>query len=344
MSAPRVTVIIVSWNALPVVKQCLPSVVETHWPNLELVFADNGSSDGSVEWISAHYPQVRIIRHPENWLFCKGNNEAIRQTDGDYVVLLNNDVEVPPTWLEPLVILAESDPLIAAIQPKILQHGARNMFEYAGAAGGFLDHLGYPFARGRLFTSLEPDHGQYDYPVDLDWASGAALLLRRSTLKHSGLLDEQFEMHMEEIDLCWRLRRLGYRITIAPQSQVYHIGGASLGQQNPRKLYFNVRNSLIMLYKNLPPPTFRRIFIERMLLDQTIADAWFVSGQIRKASAVFRAYWDVWSYFSTYRQPDTITALPSYRRSILIDYLLRGARTFTTLKQDKFSPPIATGP
>ena len=336
MSVPRVTVIVVSWNALPVVRQCLPSVTRTRWPNLELVLADNASTDGTADWVQQQFPQIRLIRHPENWMFSRGNNEAIRQTEGDYIVLLNNDVEVPPDWLEPLVDQAESSGRIAAVQPKILQFKQRTMFEYAGAAGGFLDRLGYPFARGRIFDSLEPDEGQYDTAVDLDWASGAALLLRRSALERAGLLDEQFEMHMEEIDLCWRLRRLGYRITIAPQSRVYHIGGASLDARSPRKLYYNVRNSLIMLRKNLPARSFRSVYWQRMMMDQGIAKTWLTSGRWARGLAIYRAYRDATPMIKTYSPPMESGALASYRRSILLDHVLRRKRVFSDLNPEDF--------
>ncbi|MDE2730894.1 MAG: glycosyltransferase family 2 protein [Bacteroidota bacterium] len=336
MSVPRVTVIIVSWNALPIVRRCLPSVARTRWPSLELVLADNASTDGTAAWVQQQFPQIRLIRHPENWKFSRGNNEAIRQTEGDYIVLLNNDVEVPPDWLEPLVARAESNRRIAAVQPKILQFEQRQMFEYAGAAGGYLDRLGYPFARGRIFDSLESDTGQYDTSVDLDWASGAALLLRRSALAHAGLLDEQFEMHMEEIDLCWRLRTLGYRITIAPLSRVYHIGGASLDAQSPRKLYYNVRNSLVMLRKNLSVRAFRLVYWQRLMMDHGIAKTWLTRGRWARGLALYRAYWDATPMMKTYTPPTESGALPSYRRSILIDHVLRRKRVFSDLNPGDF--------
>ena len=179
---------------------------------------------------------------------------------GKYIVLLNNDVEVTPGWLTPLVVEAEENEDVAAIQPKLLQYDNRGLFEYAGASGGFMDYLGYPFTRGRLFDTMEADSGQYDQPADIFWATGAALLLRRSAIDKSGLLDEQFYMHMEEIDLCWRLKRLGYRIRVIPQSVVFHIGGGSLPYGNSRKTYYNFRNSLLTLYKNLSPGSWLRTF------------------------------------------------------------------------------------
>src|SRR5690606_12693527 len=249
-SLPRVSIIIVTWNALPLLRQCLPSVVATDYPDLEVILADNASTDGSAEWVAGAYPHVRIVRHPENWAFCRGNNEAVPHATGDLVLFLNNDVEVPPDWLRPLVRVLVEMPDVAAVQPKLLQYADRDRFEYAGASGGFVDRLGYPFTRGRLFFTLEDDHGQYDDARDVFWATGAALLVRRSALDEVGLFDERFFMHMEEIDLCWRLQRRGYRVRVEPASRVYHIGGASLPQGNPRKTYYNFRNNLLLLYKN----------------------------------------------------------------------------------------------
>jgi GT2 family glycosyltransferase len=256
---PTVSVIIVSWNALPLLRKCLPSVAASEWPGLEVVLADNGSDDGSAEWVEAQLPGVRIVRHPENWGFCRGNNEAIRQTTSEFVVLLNNDVEVTAGWLAPLVERMQGDPTIGAVQPKILAYDDRGRFEYAGAGGGYLDRWGYPFARGRIFFTLEEDRGQYDRSTDVFWGSGAALMLRRDTLGQVGLLDERFGFHMEEIDLCWRLHRAGWRVVAEPASVVYHVGGGSLPQGHPRKTYLNFRNSLLMLYKNLSPRAWRRV-------------------------------------------------------------------------------------
>ncbi|HET6566724.1 MAG TPA: glycosyltransferase family 2 protein, partial [Rhodothermales bacterium] len=201
---PRISIIIVTWNALPLLQACLPSVAATDYPDFEIILADNASTDGSVEWVRASLPEIRVVRHPENWAFCRGNNEAIPYATGKYILFLNNDVEVPPGWLDPLVREMD-DPSVAAVQPKLLQYHKRAWFEYAGASGGFLDALGYPFARGRIFDTLERDEGQYDNARDIFWASGAAMLVRRSALDEVGLFDERFVMHMEEIDLCWRL-------------------------------------------------------------------------------------------------------------------------------------------
>ena len=347
-SSPPVSIVIVTWNALPLLKQCLPSVVASDYPDLQIILADNASTDGSAEWARKHFPQVEVVRHPENWMFCRGNNEALPHASGKYVVLLNNDVEVPRGWLHPLVAAMEADPRVAAVQPKMLQHGDRSRFEYAGASGGYLDRLGYPFARGRIFFTMEDDHGQYDDARDVFWASGAALMLRRSALDEVGLLDEQFVMHMEEIDLCWRLHRAGYRVRVVPSSVVYHIGGGSLPQGNARKVYFNFRNSLLLLFKNLPPAEWRRVFPRRAALDASAAVRALAAGRLQEATAILRAYADAHRMKDAYRSERPTDAseaatLP-YRRSIVVDYFLRGLRTFSALPEEAFDHAAAGAP
>ena len=348
MASPRVSIIIVSWNALSLIKQCLPSVVNTDYPNLEILFADNASTDGSAAWIAREYPSVKIVRHPENWLFCRGNNAAIPHATGDYLVLLNNDVEVPPGWLTPLVDTMTSHPDVGAVQPKLLQYDERDRFEYAGAAGGFLDRVGYPFTRGRVFDTMERDRGQYDEPCDVFWATGAALMLRRSALDEVGLLDERFEMHMEEIDLCWRLQRHGYRVRVNPESTVYHIGGASLPQESPRKTYYNFRNSLLLLYKNLPPNAWRRTMALRSACDLAALGRALVSGELREAWAIIRAYRDAARMRAAYNRdrPSASDPLvrPPYRGLIPVDYFLRGRTTFSALPASRFRGSGRTAP
>ena len=336
METPRVAIIIVSYNGLPIIQKCLPSVVKTKWDNLQIVFVDNNSSDGSTDWVTDHFPEITILSHPDNWLFSRANNEAIRKIKCDYVVLLNNDVAVSDSWLAPLVDHAEKFPKIAALQPKILQFNRREYFEYAGACGGYLDQLGYPLARGRIFDRTERDLGQYDTSITIDWASGAAMLLRRSSLDEVEPLDEQFGLHMEEIDLCWRLRRAGYEIGVVPESKVYHIGGATLSRKSSRKLYYNIRNGILMLYKNLPSAQFRKIFLQRIILDYSVALAWLLSGKWGHSQAVIRGYIDAHKMRHQYSPPELMTALPSYRGRILLDYLLWRRRFFSDLPPNKF--------
>ncbi len=336
MTTPSVAVIIVSYNGLPILQKCFPSVAQTTWDNLRIIFVDNHSTDGSAGWVKDQFPEVQILSHPDNWLYSRANNEAIRNLQHDYVVLLNNDIAVPEDWLRPLVECAEKSSQIAALQPKILQFDRRDHFEYAGACGGYLDCLGYPLARGRIFETTEEDVGQYDQPVKIDWASGAAILLRRTALEDVGLLDETFGLHMEEIDLCWRLRHAGYEIEVVPEAQVYHIGGATLSRQSSTKLYLNIRNSILMLYKNLPPDQFRRIFFQRVILDHIIGLAWLLSGKWEKAAAVIRGYLNAHKMRYLYSPPTSTNVVPLYRGRILLDYLLMRRRRFSDLPQDKF--------
>lgn len=334
---PKVSVIIVSWNAQPLLERCLPSVIASEYPNLEIVLADNGSTDDSVTWLRATYPTVRVISMGENLGFCGGNNRAIEQTDGTFVVLLNNDVQVEPDWLTHLVSRAETHPRIAAVQPKLLQFDDHGRFEYAGASGGHIDRLGYPFARGRVFFNVEEDGGQYDDAADIFWATGAALLLRRDALDKVGLLDEAFEFHMEEIDLCWRLRSAGYRVLVEPKSRAYHIGGGSLPQESPRKTAYNFRNSLLMLYKNLPASQWRRVFPQRLLMDGIALLRFAALGEFAQAGAVIRAYAQAHRMKSDYGRPAAGQAVPpSYAKSIVVDYYLRGRKHFSDLDSDDF--------
>lgn len=343
MAPPRVSIVIVSWNARSLLEQCLPSVLATDYPDIEVILADNASTDGSAAWVAREHPSVTLVRHPNNWLFARGNNAALPHATGKYVVLLNNDVEVPPQWLGPLVDVMETRPEVGAVQPKLLQYDDRDRFEYAGAAGGFLDRVGYPFTRGRLFDTMEPDRGQYDDAREVFWASGAALMLRRSALDEVGLLDERFEMHMEEIDLCWRLWRHGYRVRVEPRSEVYHIGGASLPQSSPRKTYYNFRNSLLMLYKNLPPSLWRRTLPLRMACDTAAVGRTLASGHLDEATAILRAYRDAFRmrghYQSARPAPDDRPIPPPYRGLVAVDYFLRGRQTFASLPTARFQMP-----
>ncbi len=339
---PKVTVIIVSWNAREMLAKCLPSVVGSTYPNLEIVLADNATTDETVEWLEARFPSVRTLIYPENWGFCKGNNRAMSATTGPYLVLLNNDVEVEPGWLEPLVERAESDAAIAAIQPKLRSFDRRDFFEYAGGSGGHVDRLGYPFVRGRIFSELEKDRGQYEDAVDVFWATGAAMFLRRSALDEVGLLDESFEFHMEEIDLCWRFWAAGYRVMVEPKSCVYHVGGGSLDQDDPRKTRYNFRNSLLMLYKNLPARRWRQVFPARMVLDSLAVLKFIGGGRFRQAIAVIAAYREALKMKRSYtRGPDDFVP-PSYRRSIVADFWLRRRRKYSDLDATDFRLPTAT--
>lgn len=249
---PSIAVVILNWNGRQHLENFLPSVLAHRCAGMELVVADNASSDDSVAWLLANHPTVRILELPKNYGFARGYNEALKLVQADYYVLLNSDVEVSAGWIDPLLALMEANPQLGACQPKIRMYHKKDSFEYAGAAGGWLDSLGYPFARGRIFDYCEMDEGQYDDTTDVFWASGAALFVRASVYHQLGGLDEFFFAHQEEIDFCWRMQLAGYGVKICPASVVYHVGGGTLPKGNEWKVFLNFRNNLIMLAKNLP--------------------------------------------------------------------------------------------
>lgn len=336
----KVSIIIVSWNARPLLEKCLPSVCATDYPDVEIIVADNASTDDSIAWLTTHYPSVHVVRHPANWAFARGNNAAVPYATGDIIVLLNNDVEVSPGWLTPLVDRFKTEPDLGAVQPKLLQYTDRSKFEYAGASGGFLDRLGYPFTRGRMLFQMETDTGQYDDARDIFWASGAAIMVRREAWEAAGGLDEHFVMHMEEIDFCWRLHRAGWRVAVEPSSVVYHIGGASLPQGSARKTFLNFRNNLLMLYKNLPARTFYGVLAVRSALDVLAAGRAAVAGNPAEAAAIFRAYWAAHRQKGRYRdaRPAYGETVPlPYRGVLPWDYYIQGRRTFSALPKQRFT-------
>jgi GT2 family glycosyltransferase len=249
---PLVAIVILNWNGISYLEQFLPSVLASTYTNKKIIVADNASTDGSVAFVQTHFPSIEILISPENYGFAKGYNFFLKQIEAEYYVLLNSDVEVTPGWMEPVIKLMHSNEQIAACQPKILSYHNKTEFEYAGACGGWLDALGYPFSRGRLFDTVEKDEGQYDDAVPVFWATGAALFIKSKLYHEMNGFDDYFFAHMEEIDLCWRLQRNGYSIYVCPQSTVYHVGAGTLAKGSERKVYLNFRNNLIMLTKNLP--------------------------------------------------------------------------------------------
>lgn len=286
-------VVILNWNGLPMLQAYLPTLVaRTTGPGSFIVVADNGSTDGSVDWLKENWPSIRLLCFDRNYGFTGGYNRALREIDADYYVLLNSDVEVTEDWLAPLVNFMEEHPEAGVCQPKVLSVADRNRFEYAGAAGGFIDRYGYPFCRGRILSNLEEDKGQYDTPEECFWATGACMMVRSALYHHLGGLDDSFFAHMEEIDFCWRAKLLGYQVWCVPASTVYHVGGGTLPNNSPRKLYFNYRNNLLMLYKNLPERIrWSRIFI-RMCLDGASAAVYLVTGRWSYFKAVWKAHRD----------------------------------------------------
>ena len=287
---PKVAIVILNWNGLHYLQQFLPSVLASSYKNYEVIVADNASSDGSVLFLKEQYPQVRVILLSENFGYAKGYNEALKQVAADYYVLLNSDVAVDPGWLQPMSELLENDNTIAACQPKILSYHNRHFFEYAGAAGGWMDKYGYPFAKGRIFDVVEEDRGQYDQQEPIFWASGAALFIRSTVFHEMNGFDEYFFAHQEEIDLCWRIQLSGNKIYSCPRAVVYHVGGGTLAKGNPQKTFLNFRNNHIMLYKNLDWPARWWKIPFRALLDVVSACKGLFAGNTGYFLAIIRAH------------------------------------------------------
>lgn len=290
----KVAVVILNWNGEQMLRQFLPSVVEHSvlpetLGEAVVYVADNGSTDASLALLEAEFPMVRTIVFKENYGFADGYNKALELIDAEYAVLLNSDVEVTAGWLTPLVEYMDAHPQVGACQPKLMAYHQRDEFEYAGAMGGYLDRYGYPYCRGRIFDTIEKDNGQYDTDVPLLWATGACLMARLATYKEVGGLDGRFFAHMEEIDLCWRLRCRGYEVRSVASSVVYHVGGATLNAGHPRKTFLNFRNNLLMLYKNLPDSDLHGVLFVRALLDYVAAAMFLLKGEWGSVKAVFQA-------------------------------------------------------
>ena len=335
----QVAVIILNWNGAKLLRRYLPSVLEGTDPAIaDIIVADNGSTDDSVELLEREYPQVKVLPLGDNHGFAEGYNRAIGQTMYPYSVLLNNDVRTPQGWLNPLLDYMETHPDVGAVMPKLLhdREDGKQMFEYAGAAGGYIDCHGYPYCRGRIFEYLEEDTGQYDDgPKSVFWATGACLMVRSQLYQDVGGLDKDFFAHMEEIDLCWRIRLAGSDLMMLPSSSVYHLGGGSLPKGNPRKTYLNFRNNLLLLHKNLPSAEGKRLLFVRRLMDALAFGMALGKFHLKDAWAIIRAHRDFRRMRLRYTsQPEVnmLRALPEERVNIITAHYLHGVKLFTQLK------------
>lgn len=336
----KVAVVILNWNGCEMLRSFLPSVVRcSDTEGAEIYVADNGSTDASVEMLRQEFPSVHLIILDKNRGFAEGYNLALQQVSAEYVVLLNSDVEVTGHWLAPLVDYMDAHPEVAACQPKIRSWRHKERFEYAGASGGFIDRYGYPFCRGRIMGVVEEDNGQYDTVVPVFWATGAALFIRLKDYQDAGGLDGRFFAHMEEIDLCWRLRARGRMLVCVPQSTVYHVGGATLKKENSHKTFLNFRNNLVMLYKNLPEEELGYVMRVRAVLDCVAALSFLLKGQFANMWAVLRArraFHSLRPLFAADREENLKkTSLPVIpertKSSILVQFYLHGKKFFSRL-------------
>ncbi len=347
---PRVAVVILTWNGKNFLEQFLPSVTASTYANLEIYVADNNSTDGTADYVRQHWPKLKLICLERNEGFAAGYNSALALVTADYFVLLNQDVEVVPGWIEPVIALMEKDNLIAAAQPKLMDFRQRKQFEYAGGAGGFLDHWGYPFCRGRIFDTTETDTGQYDGTREIVWATGAALFVRAGLFKSFGGFDGDFFAHMEEIDLCWRLKNAGYKIFCTGDSTAFHVGGGSLPKGNPRKTFLNFRNNLILILKNMTAGELWWRFPLRLILDQLAAVRALAVGDAADFCAILKAQFQVafligkWLRHRAAAQkavaenrvgPRNLAGI--FHGSIVRCYFQRGVKRFSDLPPDKFA-------
>jgi GT2 family glycosyltransferase len=337
---PSVAIVILNWNGVDHLRGFLPSVLTSSYPNLQIIVGDNSSTDDSLTFVEGMYPSIRIIRNNENYGFTGGYNRVLAQVEADYYILLNSDVEVHPGWIEPVIQLMESDPLIAVAAPKILDFYKRDHFEHAGAAGGFIDSFGYPFCQGRMFYEIEKDNGQYNTSCEVFWASGAAMFIKKKCWDETGGFDNRFFAHMEEIDLCWRLKNRGYKIMYCADSYVYHLGGGTLNTENPFKTYLNFRNNLLLLKKNYPFWRGASIIITRFFLDLTALLRFLSEGKRKDAWAVSKAHQNfARNIFKSEKEhhrghlPTKLTGM--YRGSIVWEFFVKKCHQFNCLHKDK---------
>lgn len=344
----KVAVVILNWNGERFLENFLPSVVACNAFYSKIILADNDSTDNSVAYVKNNFPSIEIIQNPSNGGFAKGYNDALKYVDAEYYVLLNSDVEVTPGWMDSIIQLMNEDPSIAACQPKIKAYHDKKMFEYAGAAGGFIDKYGYPFCRGRILEKTEQDTGQYNDVREVFWATGACLFIRSKCYHEVGGFDEDFFAHMEEIDLCWRLKNLGYKIMYSPSSTVYHVGGGTLNKASSRKTYLNFRNNLILLCKNHPPEFLLSKMFLRLVLDGIAGIKFILSGQFSHFIAVIKAHRSFFKILPATLQKRKIlmkqikqyATSAVYLHCVVVDFYLRRKKTFKEIDfKERFKVP-----
>lgn len=343
----KVSIVILNWNGEKMLNQFLHSVCDnSKGENIEVVVADNASTDGSISLLKEKFPEVKLILLDKNYGFAEGYNRALAELDSQYFILLNSDVEVTDGWLTPLIEYMDANENVAACQPKILSYNDKLSFEHAGAAGGFIDKYGYPFCRGRIFDTVEQDNGQYDTPQEIFWATGACLFIRASTFKENGGLDSGFFAHMEEIDLCWRLKSRGYTLMCIPQSKVYHVGGGTLNMGNPRKTYLNFRNNILMIYKNEPQSSLRKVLFVRYFLDYISAFSFLLKGDLNNFKAIFKARHEYCIMKKSYESKrlenmkhtvKNSSNIGKYNGSIVYAYFASGLKYFSQLPSEKLN-------
>ena len=334
MEAPKVAVVILNYNGLHWLNKFLEDVILKS-KEAEIYVADNASTDQSLDFVEQHFPSVKIVENKDNTGYAGGYNNALQHICADYYILLNSDVEVTDNWISPIIEQMEKDKSIAACQPKIKKYDEKTHFEYAGACGGFIDKYGYPYCRGRIFDNLEEDKGQYDNPIEVFWASGACLFLRSSAFYEVGGFDWDFFAHMEEIDLCWKLKNKGYKIMCVPQSTVYHVGGGTLKNGSYFKTYLNYRNNLLMLYKNLEPKNRFKILFTRMLLDGISSAKMILDKKPHHIFAILKAHIHYYTFLKKFRKKrpkDYKTSLP--QKSIVFSYFFGKKKEFNQLNSD----------
>lgn len=335
MQEIRVNIVILNYNTQHLLQQCLPQVIaNSQVTGVCITVADNASTDDSIAWMRENYPEIRLIQMLENTGYAGGYNEALRQCDEDYFVLLNSDAAPDEAWLPPLLKLAAEHPNMGAAQPHLINYNRRNQFEYAGAAGGFIDKFGYPFCRGRIFGNVESNNNQYSNDLPIFWASGAALFIKRDAWEKAKGLDLAFFAHMEEIDLCWRLQLMGYRIFSCAKSRVFHIGGATLSNQSPRKTFLNFRNNLLMLHKNLHPLERNQLIFTRKLLDGLAGLFFLLQGKWIHIPQIIKAHREFDKIKFEFENNPSAKPLAeltgTLNHSIVFGYFTRGKKTWSS--------------